>query len=259
MGASPCFAPCGKPSCERLGCVRVYDDERASGSQDAAPVPGSTASGVTSATVRLLQDIAALYVETGGAYWNQPGVDPWDEVRDARLYDGPYPVVAHPPCARWCSLAFVNRAMHGYEIGDDGGCFEAALNAVRTYGGVLEHPANSIAWKHYGLPKPVRGGWTLSLEDPGWATEVSQVAYGHRARKRTWLYYIGAVEPPAVEWRDGEGECIVGDLWHGNGRRLGRGDRPRMYQREALATPEAFRDVLIAMARTSVSTREERT
>ena len=38
--------------------------------------------------------IAALFVERGGVYWNQPGVDPWDEERDARLYAGPWPVIA---------------------------------------------------------------------------------------------------------------------------------------------------------------------
>ena len=42
--------------------------------------------------------IAALFVETGGVYFGLPNVDPWDEERDARLYDGPWPVVAHPPC-----------------------------------------------------------------------------------------------------------------------------------------------------------------
>jgi hypothetical protein len=45
--------------------------------------------------------IAALYVETDGAYFGLPGVDPWDEARDARKYAGPHPVVAHPPCQRW--------------------------------------------------------------------------------------------------------------------------------------------------------------
>jgi hypothetical protein len=195
--------------------------------------------------------VAALYVEKDGVYAGLPDVEVWDEARDARLYAGPHPVVAHPPCARWGSLAYVNQAKHGYRVGEDGGCFESALRAVRAFGGVLEHPANSLAWSTFSLPRPTRHGWARSLDDPGWATEVSQVVYGHRARKRTWLYYIGASLPPELDWREAEGECIVGNLWHGKGRRLGRGDRPRMYQREALATPEAFRDVLLDMARTS--------
>ena len=45
--------------------------------------------------------IAALFVETDGVYFNVPGVDPWDESRDARKYSGSHPVVAHPPCQRW--------------------------------------------------------------------------------------------------------------------------------------------------------------
>lgn len=48
--------------------------------------------------------VAALYVEAGGSYYGLPGVDPWDETRDARLYAGPWPVVAHPPCQRWGKL-----------------------------------------------------------------------------------------------------------------------------------------------------------
>lgn len=196
--------------------------------------------------------VAALFVEPEGVYANQPGVDLWDEARDARLYAGPHPVVAHPPCARWSSLAYVNQAIHGYQVGDDGGCFESALRAVRLYGGVLEHPAGSLAWKSFMLPRPGRMGWYREFLDPGWSCEVSQSAYGHRARKRTWLYYVGDRPPIGLDWREAEGECIVGDLWHGNGRRLGRGDRPRMYQKEALATPEAFCDALLALARHSV-------
>ncbi len=60
--------------------------------------------------------VATLYVETGGVYYGIPGVDPWDEERDARLYDGPYPVVAHPPCSRWGQLANVNHARYGTPI-----------------------------------------------------------------------------------------------------------------------------------------------
>lgn len=51
--------------------------------------------------------IAALFVEPKGCYSGLDGIDLWDEARDARLYDGPYSVVAHPPCSRWCQLASV--------------------------------------------------------------------------------------------------------------------------------------------------------
>ena len=32
--------------------------------------------------------VAALYVQTGGCYFDLPDVDPWDEAQDARLYAG---------------------------------------------------------------------------------------------------------------------------------------------------------------------------
>lgn len=79
--------------------------------------------------------IAALFVATGGAYFDLPDVDPWDEVRDARLYVGPHPVVAHPPCSRWCRLAGLVEARWGHRRGDDGGCFASALASVRRWGG----------------------------------------------------------------------------------------------------------------------------
>src|SRR5207247_755620 len=89
--------------------------------------------------------IAALYVETGGAYFGLPDVEPWDAARDARNYPGPWPVVAHPPCGRWSLMGLCR----GYYDGDDGGCFEAALDAVRKFGGVLEHPAHTLAWRTF--------------------------------------------------------------------------------------------------------------
>lgn len=58
--------------------------------------------------------VAALFVETGGAYFGLDDVDPWDITRDARQYAGPHPVVAHPPCSTWCQLAKVNEARYGH-------------------------------------------------------------------------------------------------------------------------------------------------
>ena len=144
--------------------------------------------------------IAALYVERDGVYAGLDDVDVWDEQRDARLYAGPWPVVAHPPCERWCRFAKQIEKVHGYRVGDDGGCFEAALAAVRTFGGVLEHPAGSLAWRRYGLPEPRSSfGWTTSLLDDGATCYVEQGRYGHPMRKATWLYVYGVEAPgPAL-------------------------------------------------------------
>ena len=192
--------------------------------------------------------VAALFVEAGGVYCDLEGVDVWGEERDARTYGGPFSVVAHPPCGRWCQLASVNEARWGAKVGDDGGCFEAALSAVRTFGGVLEHPAYSLAWAHFGLPYPARGGWQGGLMDAGYATEIDQAAYGVRARKRTWLYAVGC-ELPGLRWEQARGELVVGAGIH-SGQAAGRG---RLDGAEASRTPPALRDVLLEMARSAAS------
>lgn len=190
--------------------------------------------------------IAALYVETNGSYYGIDGVDPWDEARDARKYDGPYPVVAHPPCQRWGAMAFVNYARWGGEHNrprNDGGCFAAALHAVRLWGGVLEHPAKSRAWDWFGLTKPDRSGWTR-CPTGAWVCEVWQSAYGHRANKATWLYFVGD-GPPDMDWSRPIGTHQVG-FYDQRGKDR---NKPTLSRREASGTPTPFRDVLISMAR----------
>lgn len=195
--------------------------------------------------------IAALYVETGGAYYGIPGVDPWDEKRDARNYAGPHPVVAHPPCARWCRLAgFVERRF-GHKVGADGGCFASALAAVRTFGGVLEHPAYSKAWAAYGLPVPDRkGGWTAPDARGGHSCYVQQGRYGAPVKKATWLYAV-RTDLPDLEWGYVHDETAGGLSWCGP---LRKPNDPRDRQkgrkrfRATKATPPAFRAVLLALA-----------
>jgi hypothetical protein len=189
--------------------------------------------------------IAALFVQRGGVYWDLPGVDPGDGARDARKYAGPWPVVAHPPCSRWCQLAFINQKRYGHRVGDDGGAFAAAFAAVNRWGGVLEHPARSYAWSHFGLPRPVRGEWRTSIFQPGWVTEVSQGAYGHRARKLTWLYVV-ASESPTVDWSVPAPKAQVSFC-----KNHGNSPLPRLSKREASATPIPFRDLLLSIARTA--------
>ena len=145
--------------------------------------------------------VAALYVETGGVYFGLEDVDPWDEARDARLYAGPYPVVAHPPCARWSRFAGFTESRFGLMRGDDGGCFAAALAAVEEYGGVIEHPAYSAAWDAFGLVKPrTHHGWTLSLLSGGASAYVEQGRYGLPVKKATWLYAHGLPHLPDLRW-----------------------------------------------------------
>jgi len=194
--------------------------------------------------------IAALYVETGGIYYNRADVDPWDITRDARNYTGPYPVVAHPPCTRWCRLAGLVEARWGHKKGQDGGLFEFALNAVRKWGGVLEHPAYSAAWPAYGLPKPIRaGGWVRSIWDDGWSCHVEQGRYGHPAKKATWLYAFGAVDLPSLKWGfipDRESKALIS--WCGNKTRRDEA-RPRLSTIDASATPPEFSELLIDLAK----------
>ncbi|CAB4139637.1 hypothetical protein UFOVP347_49 [uncultured Caudovirales phage] len=201
--------------------------------------------------------IAALYVEPQGSYINAPGVDPWDEARDARAYRGPHPVVAHPPCQRW------GRFWHGspmrphvHKLGDDGGCFREALHAVRTWGGVLEHPADSKAWDAFGLIKPKRHqGWTDHDANGGRSCYVEQGHYGHVARKATWLYAVGTAYPE-LTWGPCEQRLHPGLLakyGYAYARRAGmigvQGGKDKTAKRNH--TPPAFRDLLLTIARSA--------
>jgi hypothetical protein len=198
--------------------------------------------------------IAALYVEPNGIYYNLPNVDTWGPPRDAREYNGPHPVVAHPPCERWGRYwsggpsARVRRF-----LGDDDGCFAAARWAVRTFGGVLEHPEASHAWRWFGLNIPQRVGWLVADSYGGWTCCVEQGHYGHRARKATWLYVVGADDLPSLKWGPARG-CARLDMgphskeearaWRASGRTV----PGRLTTAENIATPIAFRDLLIDIA-----------
>lgn len=193
----------------------------------------------------MAETIAALFVETGGAYFRLTDVDPWDVERDARLYAGPHPVVAHPPCHLWVNFAALNFKRYGGEHnrpGNDGGCFASALASVRRWGGVLEHPAGSNAWATYGLCRPPKYGWEPVGAGNDWVCEVWQSAYGHPARKRTWLYYSGRRMPFDMRWERNPGTHQIG--WFDR-------NKPTLSKKEASRTPIAFRDELLMLARWS--------
>ena len=166
-------------------------------------------------------EIAALFVEARGVYFDL-GADVWDIDRDAKGYSGPFPVVAHPPCGPWSRL-------RGLSTRQDRTCGPRAVELVRQYGGVLEHPKHSGLFDACGMPRPGEfpdrwGGRTI---------EVNQSDWGHPAQKATWLYFVGTGIPPLVP----------------------RGPAPTrrfsdMHRREASATPPRFAEYLVALAGT---------
>ena len=200
-----------------------------------------------------MRTVAALYVEANGPYSGLDGVDCWPESRDARLYAGPHPVVAHPPCARWGRYwGGAPETWPRLVKGDDGGCFDSAFASVRRTGGVLEHPEGSHAWRHAHLVLPPRwGGWIAADFDGGWTCCVEQGHYGHRARKATWLYAVGC-DLPSLAWGKSSATMKMEDSYRSKEARrraVKTGTCQRMSKRERTITPEPFRDLLLSMAR----------
>lgn len=204
--------------------------------------------------------VSALFVETAGVYFGLNDVEPWDAQRDARRYTGPHPVIAHPPCKRWGRFFHGSTAKpHQFRVGEDQGCFAAAMTAVRNYGGVLEHPADSKAFAWFGLPTPIRHeGWTARDAFGGASCYVEQGHYGHLSRKGTWLYAVGT-DLPALNWSKGEQRLhpiALERYGYEKARRIGMvamvggKDKERIRDR----TPVPFRDVLLSIARTARTT-----
>lgn len=198
--------------------------------------------------------IAALFVETNGCYFNLSGVDPWDESRDARLYQGPYPVVAHPPCQRWGRFWHGStRKPHQFKKGADNGCFAAALLLVQKFGGIIEHPCDSHAWGFFNLLRPNRKGGWVKADDYGHTCYVEQGHYGHISRKPTWLYAVRA-DLPELIWGPSPQRIhpvALERYGYEKARRIGVcamiGGKNKTKIRNA--TPEPFRDLLISIAR----------
>src|SRR5690606_29542924 len=99
---------------------------------------------------------------------------------------------------------------------------------------------NSHAWRCYRLPRPTGIGWFR--HDNLWVCEVWQSAYGHGARKRTWLAYSGSNAPQELNWSRAPGTHQVG--WFDR-------KKPTLSKAAAIHTPPAFADALISLAQGS--------
>lgn len=111
------------------------------------------------------------------------GCDCWDIDRDARLYLGNGKVIAHPPCRAWGR--FAHRSKH---TDDEKQLALWTLNHIRAFGGIMEHPATSQVWR-----------W---LKPNDKTIVIDQLWFGHRAQKRTRLFYNKVGKPPLMplEW-----------------------------------------------------------
>lgn len=129
-----------------------------------------------------------LFARQDSIYKTLPGCDVFDIDRDARTWQGGSPVVAHPPCRAWGRLRQFAKPR-----ADERDLALFAVEKVREFGGVLEHPASSELWTVAQLPRP---GGVVQQRDrwDGWTLCVDQSWFGHACPKRTWLYIVGV--PP---------------------------------------------------------------
>lgn len=187
-----------------------------------------------------MKTVAALFVLRDSVYKTMPGVDCYDEARDARTWQGGCPVVAHPPCRSWGRLRHMSHASSM-----EHSMAPWAVMQVRRWGGVLEHPAASSLWTACRMPRPGRGadasgGFTIAVEQYWW---------GHRAQKKTWLYVCGCAtaDIPAVPLVLSRASHVI--AWDRRRRTGIDRYRPHVTHRERSATPPAFAEWLIELAR----------
>lgn len=188
-----------------------------------------------------MQTVAVLFARADSIYKTLPGCDVYDMERDARIYDGPHPVVAHPPCRAWGRLKHMANPRP-----DERNLARLSVALVREFGGVLEHPARSELWKAQKLPIPGErdqlGGWTLPIAQHWW---------GHNAEKKTWLYVVGCApsEIPDIPLKLGAAPMVVGNGSTNHPQRGAIGWRPEIPRAEREHTPPALAEWLIELAR----------
>jgi len=189
-----------------------------------------------------MQRVAALFVRADSVYKTLPDVECYDAERDARTWPGGCPAVAHPPCRTWGGLkAFVKSAP-----ADEHDLGPWAIDQVRRWGGVVEHPKSSTLYRDCGcgLIDGVPDQWG------GWTLVVDQFHWGHKARKPTRLYIVGTRDVPPMPHRDGQPTHNLSRLSRTKENRQAKGPHlPELSAKAREATPIAFAVWLVELAR----------
>jgi len=181
-----------------------------------------------------LREVAVLFARRDSIYKQLSGVTVYDRDRDARTWPGGQPIVAHPPCRAWASFVALARPEPGEELNA-----VWAVRMVRTYGGVLEHPARSRLWKCCDMALPGHVD-----EWGGWTHVIRQHDFGHKADKATWLYICGAT-PERIPPTPLTLEYATHVITTSHKCRT----RPAVTKAEREATPRALADWLVSTAR----------
>lgn len=185
--------------------------------------------------------VAVLFARADSIYKTLQGCDVYDIERDARTWLGGCPVVAHPPCRAWGRLRHMASPRH-----DEKQLAFYAVEAIRRFGGVLEHPKKSTLWASAGLPAPGKrdkfGGWTLP---------INQNWFGHKAEKGTYLYVVGC-EPkdiPDLPMVLGRAKYVVATGSTNHIKHGAPGWRPSISKAEREHTPPDLAVWLVELAR----------
>ena len=165
------------------------------------------------------------------------GLDCWDIERDARLWPGGNPCIAHPPCRAWGQLSQMAKPRP-----DEKELAIYSIEMIRKHGGVLEHPRGSRLWKHMNLPMPGQvdeyGGFTVCLD---------QFSFGHKAKKRSLIYICGCQLtdlPPIPICLDAVMYTVSSKIKKYTGRRV----KKEITKKEREETPIDFAKWLINVA-----------
>lgn len=201
------------------------------------------------------EPVVALFVSDEGPYVSDPRFDAYGPKRNAFTCTRKAAAVCHPECKRWGRMARGSPGHQRFEVGDDGGQFEFCLCWVRENGGVIEGPQGSHAWPWFRLPLPPRRGWSPQDEFGGRSCRIDQGAYGHPAKKATWLYGVLPIFPE-LDWSRVWGRPYIGgDGYHGKAERdrakastKGVQKVPQVPREWNWRTPEALKEALYEMA-----------
>ncbi len=190
-----------------------------------------------------MKSVAVLFARGDSNYKKIAGCDVFDKDRDAMTYQGGKPVIAHPPCRGWGRL----RGLANPEPGELR-LAVFALDQVRDFGGVLEHPKDSLLWNFCEPPGRID-------KFGGWLFPINQFDFGHRATKKTFLYIVGCKPKKIPEF-----PLLLGEATHvcgaggrrRDGSRLKKGNpgwRPEITKAEREHTPPMLCDWLVELAR----------